>query len=147
MIKHVPQIITIFLDSDGQVRPAPTRLGVCVGIWWADVSTIVAMLQDAAEVVEVEPLIDSDLEHYRKWPYVCHHFGRTEAHNYYDVPRGRVLLNRKTGRGVIYHGNATGRATQRRIAKLYGLTKWDGHIDGHYLMGAAADELFDNEFE
>jgi hypothetical protein len=83
----------------------------------------------------------------RSTRYVCHHFGRTEAHNYYDVPRGRVLLNRKTGRGLIYHGNATRRAVLRRIAKLYGLSKWDDHTDGHYLMGAAADELFDNEFE
>src|SRR4051812_40667708 len=141
MATHRPQITTIFFDRDGEVRPAPIRLGVFVGIWWADESTIVAALQDAADGVKMDHLIDSNLEHHRQWPYVCHHFGRTEAHSYNFVPRGRVLLNEKPSRGVIYHGNETVRATLRQIAKLYRLTKWDSHVDARYLVGTEDDEV------
>lgn len=39
--------------------------------------------------------------------------------------------------------NHTGRAQLQRIAKLFGLSDWETPIDDHYLMGDAADELFD----
>lgn len=146
MSKQTPKTATIFVDhGDDNRRPAAPGNGPHVGIWWAEGKRIAAMLQAAAEVRASGPLVDSDLEHWREWPNVCQHFGRSKADNYYDVPRGRVLIDRKTGGGIIYHGNSTSSAERELIAKLYVLTQWDGHIDEHYLMGAEADALFDNE--
>lgn len=61
----------------------------------------------------------------------------------YAVPRGGGLLNVKTREGMIYHGNGTSAETLSQIAQLYGLAKWSANVDEHYLVGAAADNLFD----
>jgi hypothetical protein len=139
---------TIFIGrEDADRRSAPAGLGPYVGIWWAKDRRIAAMLQVAAEIRASSPLVDCDLEHLKAWSAVAAHFGRREADNYFDVPRGRVLWSRETDCGIIYHGNETQPATLKRIAKLYGLIKWNGHIDEHYLMGDEADALFDSDTE
>lgn len=136
MSKQTPQTTTVLVGRSEAARtPTAPGNGPHVGIWWAEGKRIAVMLQPADEVRTSEPYVDSDLEHWREWPKVCHHFGRSKADNYYDVPRGRVLLDRKTGRGIIYHGNETSSVTHAQIAKLYALTQWDTHLDEHYLMG------------
>jgi hypothetical protein len=146
MSKQAPHTVTIFVDhGDTRRKPVAAGKGPHVGIWWAEGKRIAAMLQAGAKVRTREPLVDSDLDHWRQWPAVAGHFVRSKSDNYFDVPRGRVLLNRATGSGVIYHGNETEQDALQEIAKLYELPQWDSHVDEHYLMGAEIDDLFDDE--
>jgi phosphoglycolate phosphatase-like HAD superfamily hydrolase len=146
MSNQMPKTTTVLVDGDDAIGwAAVPGNSPKVGIWWAEGQRIAAMLQSAAKIRTSELHVDSDLEHWREWPRVCHHFARPKEDNYFDVPRGRVLLNRKTNRGVIFHGNETPSVTCELIAKLYALINWSAHIDEHYLMGAEADALFDDE--
>lgn len=88
------------------------------------------------------PLIDSTFEHWRAWNSVCKHFKRGSDEEYFVVPRGRVLLRRQDGAGVIYHGDATSNAMLKRIAKLFELATYTTVVNGHYLMDA--EEYFND---
>jgi hypothetical protein len=63
------------------------------------------------------------------------------------VPRGRVLLKRRTGEGVIYHGNATTALRLRKIAARFKLSIWNAQRNEHYDVGPDADALFADEFD
>lgn len=114
-----------------------------LGIWWAMDDVVVALLQPPAQAERSGPLLDSDLAHAREWRKVAVQFNRSAGSKYFEVPRGRVLLERKSGRGVIYHGNETGAATLRQVARAFNLGEWRAEIEEHYLMGAEADRLFE----
>jgi hypothetical protein len=89
--------------------------------------------------------VDSDLTHLDAWPTVAAQFHCSRDDDYFVVPRGRVLFERRSDAGVIYHGNETDAATLRRIAKAFNLKRWRAEVDEHYLMGSAADQLFGDE--
>ncbi|MBA3480188.1 MAG: hypothetical protein H0T51_00100 [Pirellulales bacterium] len=114
-----------------------------VGIWWATEQKVAALVHPADVADRGEIFLDSPLAHMREWPKVAGVFGLPAEGDCYAAPRGRVLLNVKSGAGMIYHGNGTPTETLSRIAEIYGLRKWTARVDEHYLVGAAADELFD----
>jgi hypothetical protein len=132
----------IYVDEVGAQKSEPTGEGPFIGIWWAEAHTIVAILQSASSVRTRLPLIDSDFEHWREWDSICQHFNKTQCDEYFDISRGRVLVRRNTGRGLIYHGDATPGATLKRIANLFRLSTWTAVIDDHYRSDF--DDLFDD---
>lgn len=120
--------------------------GPLVGIWWDDGTTLKALSHPAtAGVSSLEPLLDSDLEHWREWSKVCKEFGKLPSDEYFEVPRGRVLYDVGQGRGVIYHGRSTPPERLRGIAEAFRLQAWRAAVDLHYEMGDAVDELFDDD--
>jgi len=72
-------------------------------------------------------------------------FGAGEDDEYFSIPRGRVLWNAANQTSVIYHGNGTDQSRLQQIAKVFKLTKWTAHPDIHYMMGSAADRMFDDD--
>jgi hypothetical protein len=116
-----------------------------IGIWWDDGRTIAALAHAPTENASKGPLIDSDLNHFEEWPKVAARFALTPQDEYYDVPRGRVLLRQKTGEGLIYHGNATSKARLRKIAATFQLSTWKARRNEHYDMGPEADALFEDD--
>ena len=116
-----------------------------VGIWWDDGETLVALSHAIDENSTGSNLRDSNLVHAQMWPEIAHRFQLTDADEYFSIPRGRVLFNRAEDIGWILHGNETSPERLRVIAKRFDLSEWTGRIDEHYLMGAAADELFDED--
>ena len=132
----------IYVDKTGARTSEPTGEGPFIGIWWADAHTVVAILQTVSSVRTRLPLIDSNFEHWREWDSICQHFNKRPRDEYFIVPRGRVLVQHETGRGLIYHGDATPGATLKRIAKLFRLSTWTAQADLHYMCDA--DDLFDD---
>ncbi len=126
--------------------PKRSKPGPQIGIWWDDGKIIVALAHSPTENASSGPLIDSELNHFEQWPEVAARFRLTEDDEYFSVPRGRVLLRRKAGEGIIYHGNATNLTRLRKIAAAFGLTKWTAQRNEHYDMGPEADALFDEDF-
>jgi hypothetical protein len=118
-----------------------------VGIWWNNGSTIVALTHALNETVtRIGNRIDSDLAHVDEWPRVAKKLGRTIADEYFCVPRGRVVFDVKSRRGIILHGPATSPERLELIAQRFGLGEnWKAEQDTHYFTGDDADRLFDDE--
>ncbi len=116
-----------------------------IGIWWDDGKTTAVLAHPITENASSGPLADSELNHFEEWPKVAARFGFSEADEYHDVPRGRVLLRRKTGEGIVYHGNATSPTRLLKIARAFGLSKWTAQRNVHYDMGPEVDALFDDD--
>ncbi len=126
-------------------RPS-LRLAPQVGIWWDNGEQIVAVTHPPArDASAVGALIDSHLEHWREWPDVALRLARSAGDEYFCVPRGRVLLRRETGQGMIYHGSATTPERLELIAAELKLQNWKAAVDLHYEFGEAADALFDED--
>ena len=117
-----------------------------IGIWWDDGTTLVALTHDPTSNASNGLLIDSELNHFEEWDRIAAKFGLTANDEYFEVPRGRVLLDRKTGAGVIYHGTATDSSRLRVIAARFRLTAWTAQRNEHYDMGPEADALFADDF-
>jgi hypothetical protein len=118
-----------------------------VGIWWDDGRTLAALTHPPTENASGGELIDSDLEHWREWPRVARRFGKSAHGEYFEVPRGRVMLRRRTGAGVIFHGNATSPERLREVATRFQLKRWESRTDEHYAVGPDADAFFENDEE
>ena len=111
-----------------------------IGIWWDDGRTIVA-LAHSPNGSALQGLVDSELNHLEQWPNVAARFNLTPQDDYYDVPRGRVLLRRGTGEGLIFHGNATSQTRLRKIAAFFQLTTWTPLRRTLYDMSPETDAL------
>jgi hypothetical protein len=118
-----------------------------VGIWWDDGRTIVAFAHPTSENSSNGPLIDSEFNHFELWEKAASQFDLSSEDEYFDVPRGRVLLRRQTGEGLVYHGNATSSSRLRKIAARFKLSEWTAQRNEHYDMGPEADAQFDDEFD
>lgn len=126
-------------------RPS-SRNAPLVGIWWDDGQTLVGLAHPPTERPSITAgFVDSDLEHWREWRQVASRFGKSANDEFFHVPRGRVLLRRQTGHGMIYHGSATTSARLELIAAEFKLENWKAAIDLHYEFGEAADALFDDD--
>jgi hypothetical protein len=112
-----------------------------IGIWWDDGRTIVALAHSPKEKSSRGGLIDSELSHLEQWPNVAARFALTSQDDYYDVPRGRVLLHRRTGEGLICHGNSTSQTRLRKIAAFFQLTTWTALRKTLYDMSPDTDAL------
>lgn len=121
--------------------------GPLIGIWWDDGCTLIALTHLPTEKASAGPLIDSELNHFEEWDEVAAHFALSPHDEYFDVPRGRVLLRSSTGEGLIYHGNATTEARLRQIAGRFRLSKWTTQRNEHYDVGPDADALFAEDFD
>lgn len=116
-----------------------------IGIWWDDGRTLAILAHAVNENASSGPLIDSELNHMEEWSEVAAQFRLTESDEYFGVPRGRTLLDRRTGAGVIYHGNGTTGARLCQIARAFGLARWRAERKKHYDMSPDADKLFEEE--
>ena len=87
-------------------------------------------------------LVDSSLGHVLEWPLAAKQLKQPSTAEYFTVPRGRVLFDRREETRLIYQGNETNRAALMQFRPLFGLTAWKLRQDDHYLMGKAADEMF-----
>lgn len=146
-MKHIhPRTTLIYVEYAAKpvARSAASWSQPAPGIWWAVEGNVIALLQSPPRADRSGQFLDSSLAHVREWPSVANLFGRSRDSLYFDVPRGRVLLTRRTNHGVIYHGNETTAGTLGRIAHAFNLENWNAEIDEHYLMGAAADRLFED---
>lgn len=115
-----------------------------VGIWWDDSTTLVAFAHPITENTSGDELVDSNLSHDREWPLVCHRLGRPPQSEYFEIPRGRVIFNRRTLQGIIYHGNATPQERLKTIAAAFHLADWISCPDDHYAIGVDADAVLDD---
>lgn len=118
--------------------------GPLIGIWWDDGQKLVAFTHSAERNSSSGPLIDSELNHFEQWDQAAPQFALTPQDEYFDVPRGRVLLKHQTGEGLIYHGNGTNGSRLRKIAARFKLSAWSAQRNEHYDMGPEADALFDD---
>ena len=125
------------VDSQGLSEPH-------VGIWWQGREGLVAFAQALDAVEEPMPLIDSDLAHNDLWPHAAGRLGADRTSEYFEIPRGRVLWDSTRDRGIVYHGNATGRETLVQVAALFGLPNWETRKDDHYLMGESLERFYRN---
>ncbi len=117
-----------------------------IGIWWDNGQTLAAQGQPPAErSTVIAGYFDSDLAHVDQWKDVAARFGKSPREEYFTVPRGRVVLSKRTGESVIYHGSATTPERLQAIAAEFQLVVWKAAIDPHYQIGDAADELFDDD--
>lgn len=117
-----------------------------VGIWWDDGKTIAVCSHPCTEnVTRTRSLLDSNLTHVDQWPAVAKELGRSVTDEYFSVPRGRVLLDVKSMTSIILHGNATTRSRLELIARRFQLRTWKSEMDHHYLTGAEADRLFEED--
>lgn len=115
-----------------------------VGIWWHSGLQAAVILQPVSALPESMLLVDSTLAHYQEWPLVARHFGLPRTADAYVLPRGRTLYDRRQKQGLIYHGNGTNRRILRKLARLFGVARWQAKLDEHYLIGEAADRLFED---
>lgn len=137
-------VVTIFVGFPPATGlHTATQREPAVGIWWSEGDVAVALLQPLARGESSGGYIDSPLEHRREWAAVAHHFGCARGSEYWCVARGRVLLEHKATRGVIYHGNESDANCLVRIARIFGLSQWRSAMDDHYLMGEEADRAFE----
>ncbi|WP_164104448.1 hypothetical protein [Candidatus Laterigemmans baculatus] len=117
-----------------------------IGIWWDDGQRLVALTHPASEnATRISGRIDSNLAHVDEWPSVANRLGRSAREEYFVVPRGRVVLDARTGRGIVFHGNGTSRDRLALIAERFDLAEWQAELDAHYSVGAEIDRLFDED--
>lgn len=117
-----------------------------IGIWWDNGVTIVAFSHSAFEnATRTGQLLDSNYNHSDKWKTAAKRLNKSQADEYFVVPRGRVLLNRRSKEGIVLHGPATTEDRLMRIADEFNLSKWRAEIDSHYFTGKDADQLFEDE--
>jgi hypothetical protein len=124
-----------------QRREHVPRLGRYVGIWWHQPTQLIAFLQPIAHGNNALPVVDSELTHDDLWPIARTEFGSPAEIEYFEIPRGRVLWNKHSLSGVIYHGNETSPKVLKVLAELFGMSRWQSRLDVHYLVGEAL-ELF-----
>jgi len=125
----------------------PLSLHPRIGIWWDDGTTLVAITHSPESNSSNGELIDSELNHFEEWERISDKFELSSTDEYFEVPRGRVLLNRRTGEAVIYHGNFTDESRLRVIAARFKLAAWTAQRNEHYDMGPDVDALFDDDFD
>ena len=126
-------------------RQNQPQKGPLLGIWWDDGQTLAALAHPITEKTSAAGgFVDSDLEHWREWKHVAALFGKSAQEEYFNVPRGRVLLRQRTRQGVIYHGSTTTATRLKVIAAEFQLTDWKADLDPHYEMGNAVDDLFED---
>ena len=118
-----------------------------VGIWWTNGSTIITLAHTLDKTVtRIGDRIDSNLSHANEWPRVAKKLSRTIEDEYFCVPRGRVVFDMTSRRGIILHGPATSLKRLEPIARRFNLGEdWRSEIDCHYFTGDDADRLFNDE--
>jgi hypothetical protein len=136
--------IALYVDFPVGGKPAIRAwMKAAPGIWWAKDRVVAALLEPASRGERSGRRLDSSLEHAMEWPKVAGLFGVLVQDKYYEVPRGRVMLEGKEGHAVILHGNGTDVVALLQIARAFNLTKWTEEMDEHYFVGEEADRLFD----
>jgi hypothetical protein len=117
-----------------------------VGIWWENGGKIAAFSHHPSDnSTNIAGRIDSNYAHVDLWPEAAKSLGCDPQAEYFFIPRGRVLINRRTNEGIILHGASTSQKSLIRIAKLFQLTKWTSEIDDHYAIGTDADTVFEDD--
>jgi hypothetical protein len=116
-----------------------------IGIWWDDGKRRAVLAHPLDENATGDVLVDSNLGHIHEWPKISKTFGKSKRDEYFSVPRGRVIYDRRKKRGIIYHGPSTSPGRLKEIAAEFHLEKWVACLDEHYSMGDDADWLFDDE--
>ncbi len=117
-----------------------------IGIWWDDGGTIADFSHPySVNSSNVAGRVDSNFAHVDLWRDAALRMKIDHRNEYFSVPRGRVLFDRRTRTGIVLHGNATNAERQKKIAELFRLTKWRAETDLHYSMGAEADRLFEDD--
>jgi hypothetical protein len=135
---------TFLQESDGQggLRPIEGVSTPHAGVWWCDATTVVGVV-DPAPVASPVGRLDSDLAHADLWPLVAALFGKRPRSEYFEVPRGRVLLTSDASEGIVIGGSSTSDAQVAAIARAFGLAQWRFERDEHYEVGDDADAIFD----
>ncbi|MDZ4849986.1 MAG: hypothetical protein SGI77_11930 [Pirellulaceae bacterium] len=105
---------------------------------------IVAFPHAPGRPIQITGLCDSEESHNDLWPEAAMQFDVGIDDEYFSIPRGRVLWNPVKLQSIIYHGNRTSAARLKEIATIFKLTVWTTRTDIHYMMGNAADRLFDD---
>jgi|LauGreDrversion4_2_1035121.scaffolds.fasta_scaffold103531_1 hypothetical protein len=117
-----------------------------VGIWWDNGKAIADFSHPHNENAScIADRIDSNLAHVDLWAKAAKKMKVDPSQEYFSIPRGRVLLDRVTLNGIIFHGPATTAERLEMIAKLFCLSAWRSEQDLHYFIGSDADRLFQDE--
>ena len=114
-----------------------------IGIWWDNGQAIVAFSVPVGRPDPESGLCDSDASHNDYWPEAAMQLGATLVDEYFSIPRGRVMYDPGRDKAIIYHGNRTDATRLALIAAKFELRNWEARLDGHYMMGSAADRYFD----
>jgi len=123
----------------------PRSMKPQIGIWWDNGHVVVAFPVAAGIPDQATGMCDSDDSHNDCWPEAAMRFRAEQDDEYFSVPRGRVLYDPKRQKSIIYHGNHTSAVRLSLIAAEFALENWEPRLDGHYMMGPAADRFFDEE--
>lgn len=116
-----------------------------MGIWWDNGRQIIAFPVPVGSPDPVTELCDSDDSHNDCWPEAAMQLGASPDDEYFSIPRGRVLYDPTNRTSIIYHGNRTDETRLVVVATKFALKKWEARKDGHYMMGSAADQFFDED--
>jgi hypothetical protein len=137
---------TLFTTTDDWYRLRDQdNTELYVGIWWHHRRQLVGFGQPVATIQEPRTLIDSNLTHADAWDMARRELSCPSEAEYFSIPRGRILWHAERELGIFYHGNATQKGVLGRLAKLFGLPRWEAHMDVHYLTGQTLDDYFNQE--
>ena len=137
---------TLFVITDGGwCEVDQTQMEIHVGIWWHHGQQLIGFAQPISTFQKPTGLIDSDLSHADVWEMAHGQLSCPKDIEYFLIPRGRILWHRNREMGILYHGNATQPRVLSMLAKLFGLPRWEAHLDEHYLVGDALDSCMNKE--
>ena len=73
-----------------------------VGIFWYDCGHVISFADSLDHATATGDFVDSNREHYKTWERLVRSIPKFQNMEYEDVPRGRVVYNRKRGTFVVY---------------------------------------------
>ena len=137
---------TLFVATDNEWYAVDqSKTEIYVGIWWHHEQKLIGFAQPITAIQEPRTLIDSDLTHADAWDFARRQLSCPSDVEYFAIPRGRILWHSERETGILYHGNATQAGVLSVLAKLFGLPRWEAHLDEHYLTGDALDASMSQE--
>ena len=109
--------------------------GMKVGIFWHYRSTVIGIANELSEAFDGGDFMDSPLTHNRYWEVIQRQVPALRFSEYIEVPRGRVLYDKKEERPLVYMDKVLFKlAIQRKICAFFDLPEeaTEFERDPHY---------------
>ncbi len=106
-----------------------------VGIFWYYRSTVIGTANELTEAFDGGDFIDSPLTHNRHWEVIQRQLPELRFSEYIEVPRGRVLYDKREERPLVYMDKVLFKlAIRRKICAFFDLSEkvTDFERDSHY---------------
>ena len=73
-----------------------------VGIFWYDCGHVIHFADSLDHATATGDFVDTEREHYKTWGNLIHRFPKFQNMEYEDVPRGRVVYDKKRRTYIVY---------------------------------------------